>query len=176
MGRWIVIIWLVLGPAPLWADIYKCVSRDGIVRYSDQPCGEDASVITHTASVDDLIAMSRPYRRPFQDPNGISKDLRSHSKLIGDHIIPGGRYLHRDVGVGHKHRTVWTVTMAYKTVEHRPWRIRLTYHREKQSNGDLFWLTSISVFKWGKPATPPAMRRITRLHNTGPGAWVAPEP
>ena len=46
--RWVQ-IWLVVfwGLAPLTAvaEVYKCVSRYGIVNFSDQPCGADAQPV-----------------------------------------------------------------------------------------------------------------------------------
>lgn len=175
-NRWtiLVVLGVVLLPATVSADLYRCVSKEGVPIYSDQPCGGNAKTIAHSMRVDDWIALSRPYRQPRHDPNRISKDLRSHSKKIGDHIIPGGRYVSRSTGVGNDRRMVWIVELKYKTEEHHPWRIVITYTKKPEGSEYRLWLTSISVFKWGAPCTPPTMQQVTLLRQTGTGMWIAP--
>ncbi len=177
MTQWAaMLVWCtIFVPAMVTADTYRCVLKDGTLSFSDTPCGDNAETVAHEISIDQWIAQSRPYRQPHPDPNRISKDLRSHSKMICDHIVSGAPYKRQDIYVSNKDRKIWKVSMYYKTADFHPWRIEMIYTQNTEGRDNLLWLTSISVFKWEKPFTPFAMHHITRLRQTGPGIWRSPE-
>jgi len=50
MKRHIVLLVVLLGCAPLQAEIYKCTDAQGDTQYSDEPCGGNASVFVPRAA------------------------------------------------------------------------------------------------------------------------------
>jgi hypothetical protein len=50
MKRHIALLVVLLGCAPLQAEIYKCTDAQGETQYSDEPCGSNASVFVPRAA------------------------------------------------------------------------------------------------------------------------------
>jgi len=50
MKRHMVLLVVLLGCAPLQAEIYKCTDAQGDTQYSDEPCGGNASVFVPRAA------------------------------------------------------------------------------------------------------------------------------
>jgi hypothetical protein len=173
-GRVFLIIALLVFPAGSSADIYKCVTDNGAVKFSDQPCGKEHEVIGPSQSLDDLIALALPYRQPLADSNRITNDLLAHSKRIGTLMCPGLPLVRRGVHVKDEHRSEWDVNLEYADDGLPLWHIKFDYQKKTKIGGYEIWLKSITVFRWHKPFSPPPMERVTALKKVGPGEWVAP--
>jgi len=50
MKRHLALLVVLLGCAPLQAEIYKCTDAQGEMQYSDKPCGGNASVFVPSAA------------------------------------------------------------------------------------------------------------------------------
>ena len=172
-SRVFLIIALLVFPAGSPADIYKCVTDDGVVTFSDHPCGKENKVVIPGQSLDDLIALARPYRQPLADPNRITNDLFAHSERIGARICPGLPLVDREVQVKNERRSEWDVSLRYADDGLPAWHIRINYRKKTNIDGYEIWLRSITVLRWYKPFSPPAMEQATALKKIGPGEWVA---
>lgn len=176
MNRWgaILILALLVIPAGPFADIFKCVSDDGVVKFSDRPCGKDNNVLGARQSLDDLIALALPLRQPLPDPDRITGDLLAHSQAIGALMCPRLPLYHPYVQVEDERHSAWEVRLIYTDDGLPAWDIKIKYRKETKIDGYQLWLTSITVFRWNKPFSPPAMEQMTALKKIGPGEWVAP--
>ena len=169
-----LILALLVMPAGSFADIYKCVSDDGAVKFSDRPCGKEIEVLGPRQSLDDLIALARPLRQPLPDPDRITNDLLVHSQRIGALICPGLPLHLPQVHVKNDRRSEWEVSLTYTDDDLPAWQIKINYRKDTQIDGYTIWLKSICVFRWYKPFSPPTMKQMTALKKIGPGEWVVP--
>jgi hypothetical protein len=154
------------------ADIYKCVSDDGVVKFSDQPCGDNAEITFHFLSIDDLISLASPYEQPIKDPNRISNDLLIHSRKLGDRILPGKPFYGHHVQAKNDHHSQWEIHLRYAPKSLTDWQIIMDYEKKPTHDGYSLWLKSIVIKRWGKPYSPSTMKYIEKIRKIGPGAWV----
>ncbi|MBU2451757.1 MAG: DUF4124 domain-containing protein, partial [Proteobacteria bacterium] len=77
-----------------FADIYKCVSDDGVATFSDTPCSNKPELFLNikNLSIDDAIDLANPLTEFDVDSKTIDEDLLSHAKKLGKSILPDEQY------------------------------------------------------------------------------------
>jgi hypothetical protein len=157
-----------------FADVYKCVSEDGVVKFSDEPCGEDAELSFQTVSLnfDDVIGNASPYTdQPVAASKIDGNDFVAHARKIGKAILP------YEYNNSYENQTTpmspgWRIYLFFGPASNKKqYVIRMEYGRYPTSNGIYVWLNSISVKKDGKPFNPPAMSNVKKFKKMGTGRW-----
>jgi hypothetical protein len=164
------------------ADVYKCVSDDGVVTFSDQPCGEEAALVFQDTnlSVDEAIGNASPYTQPVPYSGDIDKDVLLHARKIGRSILPNENLESYDIskenmGIYY----TWKVFLSYVTPhkEHLWSRIELDYRGEPKGKGVFVQLKFISIKRadWFTPL--PTLKNVKKLKKHAHYGWhVIPQP
>ncbi len=169
---------IVLSPVQLWADIYRCVSDDGVVTYSDHPCGRDAKVIyrKYEMSVDD--AARRDIIKPGTDRSdmwAVEKDIKDHACQIARIIVPDQRlhyiYIKRDGKVEDEIPVDWRVTVPWGPEEDILNSSIEFYYRGKKNGRLNVWLHSLQTLSDRRPYDPLAMKDVRQFKKAGLGQW-----
>lgn len=169
---------IVLLPVSLFADIYRCVSDNGTVTYSDQPCGKNAEIFhpEYEMSVDD--AARRDILKPATDHASIwyvEKDIKDHARHIADVIIPNQQF--HDIYITRKGRERdeipidWQVTISCGPEADALYSQIKFYYRGKKKSIFSVWLESLKVFSDRQPYDPPAMKDVRRFKKISAGEW-----
>jgi Domain of unknown function (DUF4124) len=171
----VVIVFLSLG-ATAAADIYKCVSEDGVVKFSDEPCSKKAEVAfeTEELNVDAAIGNASPYPQiPIPASQFDTEDMMAHAKKIGRCIISGE---HNNTARFEKYPYRGDIT--YRVYLHfgppsDDWRytVKLTYEVKGRFEGTYVWLESIEVQKHREPYDPQSMSNVKTFKKMGVGKW-----
>jgi hypothetical protein len=171
-----LMILVVLLGATAYADIYKCVSEDGVVKFSDEPCSKKAEVAFKTGAqnFDAVIGNASPYPKlPIPLSRFDTDDVVAHAKKIGGSIITG-EYNNNVV----RRISPNPVTFEYYVELHfgpesekRRFEIHMLYRRDVRYNGTYVWLNSFQVYKKRKPYDPPAMAGVETFKKMGVGRW-----
>jgi hypothetical protein len=157
-----------------WADVYKCVSDDGIIKFSDEPCGENAEISFRTSNLnfDDVIGNASPYtEQPVAASKIDGNDFVAHAKKIAKAILP------YEYNNSYDNRTTpmspgWRIYLYFGPASNeKKFVIVMNYARYPTSNGIYVWLNSISVKKDGKPFDPDSMSDVTKYKKMGTGRW-----
>lgn len=165
---------LLLCAANAYGDIYKCVSSDGVVKFSDEPCSEKATVVFPSADrpFDEVIGNASPYPdQPVESYHMDDEVLERHARKIGRTIIPGETI--RSIKRTKIPMTPgWRATL-YLGPEHDSERfvINLEYLVNQKPEGAYIWLNGFRVRKQGKPYDPPAMANTKKFKKIGTGNW-----
>jgi hypothetical protein len=170
----VIVLLCLVGMAS--ADIYKCVSEDGVVKFSDEPCSRKAEVAFETEDLnfDEAIGNASPYPKlPVPESEFDTEDMVTFAKKIGRHIITGehnnSARLER-----YRNRQYWTnkVYLNFGPPSD-DWRYRVIMHYEvkKRFEGTFVWLDSIEVTKHGKPYDPPSMDPVKTFKKMSVGKW-----
>ena len=170
---------VTLFPGPSSAAVFKCIAEDGVVTFSDKPCGQNAAIAfpEYVMSVDDAAALD--IVGPFtnrKDIHSLRRDIEAHAAKIGSCILPHEtrNFLFADRAGGHPYnRDIdWKITLLYGPPRYeREWRIDV-YYKGRMNEEINVWLQTITVAKDGRPFSPPSMRDLKRLKQTGTGAWT----
>lgn len=166
-------------PACSCADIYRCTSDDGVVKFSDEPCGEKYEMMANAPSIDQLIAQARPYKQPFLDPDRITSDLIACSQKIADGILPDEHYRTYHVYEDEK-KTKFTIYLLYvpegfkanNPNKYRIYEVKIKYQKRSKDRDYELWLISMSIKLGRSPFSPHTMERVKSLKKTGPAEWV----
>ena len=167
-----------------FADIYKCVSDDGVVKYSDEPCGKQTEVILRTSnskgSLDDAMGVA-----PFSGRIGSRKDIINELRLQAINLVklilpeeeykgvkaqsffgsPGGVTFSALLGSPKKKKVMWDVSITYS----------IETGADKGGDYDInIRLKSITILKDGNPFSPASMNAVKRLNEISEGRWEAP--
>jgi hypothetical protein len=168
------VIVMLFFAVPAFADIYKCVSDDGVVTYSDQPCASDAEVAFETENLnfDDAIGNASPYTEQLVPASKIDgEDFVAHARKIGKYIFPyeyNNSYVNQTTPMSRG----WRILLYFGPENNkRNYRVALEYGRKPTNQGIYVWLNSISVKKDGKPFDPPSMVNVKTYKKMGTGRW-----
>jgi hypothetical protein len=160
----------------VYADVYKCVSDDGVVTFSDQPCGEKAALVFHNSklSVDEAIGNASLYTQPVTYSSDIDTDVLLHARKIGKSILPNDILKSYDVSTEHTEiYYTWKVFLSYVTPqkEHMWSRIVMTYRGEPKDQGIFVQLKYISIkrFDWFNPL--PTLKNVKKLKKDSHYGW-----
>lgn len=179
----LIMLVMLSSPACSDADLYKCISDDGIVKYSDQPCGKKFETITSSPTIDQLIASALPLQQPISDPDLIVGDLVACSKGISASILPKALFQYSNVNVNDKCSRYTIVLvyaseayLAYNPGRSRMYDIEIKFDKRKGDRHYELWLESISIKQDRRHFSPLAMEQVSNLKKLGPGRWVAHQP
>ncbi len=181
MGKiFLILAAIFLITATALADIYKCVSNEGIVTYSDEPCSPKSIIFRKTVSLDALIVSVCPYRQAVSNSDTLTNDLLEISNKIGGYIVPDKLFNSSSVSTYDDLLSInWEVRVDFdcgrKINESNCFRIRFIYKSKKQDKQKTVWLKSIDVILWGNPYDPPAMLNIKGMRKTNIGRWMPVE-
>jgi len=180
MKRILFCVAIIIISATVSADIYKCVSDDGVVTYSDEPCGPKSSVFGKTMSLNKLIASVCPYDQPVFNPDDLSNDLLEFSQKLGSYIVPDKIFNSSSVFSKEDPLSLnWNIHLSYdcgrKFNESGCISITLLYERKKLKKQKPLSLKSIVIKQWGNPYDPPAMMNVKKMRKTDIGIWITDE-
>lgn len=165
------------------ADIYKCVSEDGTVKYSDAPCSDNPQVAFETEeskTFDEIIGEGYPYPEMPLDPSLIkTEDIVAHAKKIGACIIPG-EYLN-DVRVRRatpprkskeKLSYSWDILLYFGPRDTKKYSIKFDYNPfPVKKKGLYIYLMSFVVRKEGSYFDPPSLHNARKFKRTDTGRY-----
>ena len=156
------------------ADIYKCVSEDGVTKYSDVPCAENAEVAFETASLnfDEVIGNASPYPKLPVPPSRVDvKDIIAHAKKIGSCIIPD-EYNNTTIDRSSPMMPVWRIELHFGPADdEKMYVVEMEYGRKGTNKGLFVWLHSFTVKKDLKLYDAPSMRNVKTFKKMGTGRW-----
>lgn len=156
------------------ADIYKCVSEDGVLTFSDEPCDSKAEVAfkTEEYDFDKAIGNGSPYPEQPVPPSKIwREDFKAHAKKIGKTILPY-EYNNSVVDKTSPLMPGWYIDLYFGSETNKKnYEISLHYGRNPSNKGVYVWLHSIVIKKDGKPYDPPSMVNVKTYKKMGSGRW-----
>ncbi len=165
---------LLLLIAQAHGNIYKCVSEDGVVKYSDVPCSDEATVAFESANrpFDEVIGNASPYpKEPVPTYEMDDQKMEQHARKIGQTIIAGEK-IHSTKRI----RAIMTPGWNYSLEigggkDEKTYGVILEYRINQTPDGAYVWLDTIKVKKHGKPFDPPTMANIQKFRKTATGEW-----
>jgi len=179
-----------------FANIYKCTSEDGIVMFSDTPCGTEAELAFYQPVADIDEALGVPIE-PFLTP----AHYNSHDEYITDQAKRVGRviltdqwfnyskltHVHgpslNDSRIPKKAKSIygsipgWVILLYYGPPnDPRKWSIEFRYDSKvrRDINGiskSVVLLRSIAIEKDGLPFTPDSMKDVNKFNQIKVGFW-----
>jgi hypothetical protein len=159
-----------------FANIYKCISDNGVVTFSDQPCGDQAAIVFHDTnlSVDEAIGNASPYTQPVTYSSDIDTDVILHARKIGRSILPYENLTSYDISTEHTVLSyTWKVFLSYVSpkYEHAWSRIEMDYIGEPKDGGIFVRLKYISIkrFDWYTPV--PTLKNVKKLKRDAHYGW-----
>jgi len=159
------------------ADIYKCVSNDGVTTYSDEPCGENSKKVFDTVeqTFDDIIGNGSPYDdQPVDSKKVFREDIIEHAKKIWRFIMPNKHsYLKKcETFDGRQGIAIHDIDL---TDSKKIYNVAMRYCCYYQGNGkDFVFLGAINIKKDGKPFDPSTMVNIKKYRKASIGVWEYP--
>lgn len=178
------------------ADIYKCVSDDGVISFSDRPCGNDAEIIIKQSlpSVDDAVGVEiEPYLKPYTSKT-YGEYITNQAKRISRSILPGQWFIASELirvygpspRGSHsfpKPKPIygttpgWVIILFYGPESNvKKWELKFQFVSLVRKDIDgiarsVVFLKSISIKNNGEPFTPPTMHHVKNLKRIGTGKW-----
>ena len=174
LGALAVLVLLSI-PVGSGADVYKCVSKDGIVKFSDQPCSPDAEVAfpTPDTSFDHVIGNGGVYPEPVPVDRFDIEDLTAHAKKIGKCIITGEQNntaFYR--GTPGQALLEWYIQLNFgPSYKKKKYVVRLTYKGASDGTSMYVWLDSFTVKKNGQLYDPSTVSGSKKYIKKGTGRW-----
>lgn len=172
MRKWIafLIAAMALAPGTVNATIYKCVSEDGVTRFSDSPCSTTAEVFIkdERMSIDEAVAQASPMADLTLSTPDIGAKLESHAKRFGKALFPSellqtskwsryelpGRY------------PKWEVKLYYgKKGKGYKWAVHIAYGVRDKDDVLRIWLHTVNVRLTGTNFDPPSMTSAAKIKN-----------
>lgn len=163
------------------ADVYKCILEDGAVKFSDEPCSNDAQVEFETDSsktFDELIGDGGyPYPEMPLAPNLIkTEDIVEHAKKIASRILPG-EYINSAKPMFHdtSHRLSFNskVIVYFGPEDTDTNRILMEYHhRHAKDEGYYVFLRRITIIKERRFFDPPSLSNVRTFTRRKKGIWT----
>ena len=175
-----------------FADIYKCVSDDGVVTFSDVPCGKNAkfafrdSNSAGSGTIDDFIGVVHPgpYNKNFYSVDSLSSDLKPQAINLGRRIFPNEQFswidarsqiYGQDKSGAAAAFIPFTLFFGSKDKETN-YSAVITYgfKTEKGSSKEkvVLWLQAIETQKNSKDFDPLSMRDVKKLKKISTGRWM----
>lgn len=172
---------LLIAAAGAYADIYKCVSKSGVVTFSDQPCGKPVEIISDAIlSVDEAIGNASPYAEPVPYSYSIRYDVMIHAKRVGQSIFPDGDLIAENISAEYRADSpVWTVFLSYgyKKYKYDYSKIELDYIGDKKNEKIFVRLTYIRIDRSDVDIPVPTLQGSNKVKKDTYNGWhVLAEP
>jgi len=109
-----------------YAEIFKCISEDGVSIFSDQPCGNNSKVLFQDDSnltIDAAIGNGSPFSKSVVYSNSMETDIKFHAKRIGQRIFPDNVLKSDDISESKSTLVyTWLVYLSYYSpTDRRVW-------------------------------------------------------
>ena len=160
-----------------FADIYKCVSDDGVVTFSDQPCSQKAEVLYDEEELvlDEIVDSGAPFSKLAMDASTVNEELLAHAKKMGKCLLPDEPYNTYSMDNREYRRNrypEWNIELNYGPPEKAAkWRIRLEYRIRHVDGIPRIWFTKILMRRWNYYEDPPVMQESQRLEKIRAGQY-----
>lgn len=159
-----------------WANVYRCVSDDGTVRYSDQPCGGDAELFIEEedCNLDVRIRRAYPFKELSVQSEDITDRLVSHAKKLGKCILPNETFKSFDVSEFNFRELdyTWNIKTGYGSREGRAdWSLTFHYAAHTKDGDQRIRMTAISVRLKHHHHNLPLLDNIPSLDRLEPGGY-----
>jgi hypothetical protein len=172
------LIVMILLAETSFANIYKCVSDNGVVTFSDEPCSKEAEVFINTPpvlSIDEGISLASPFTQLIIESNTINEDLVTHAKKIGKCILPEEHYKSYILRGGNRRARrypQWDISLKYGPPGNKSkWKITIEYRVKIKDDIPRIWLKTIYVFLWGRYYDPPSLSNAKKINRIRTGKW-----
>ena len=175
--------WSLLGIAFLtgmaWANVYRCVSHDGTVRFSDQPCAGDAELFIEekVCNIDDSIRRANPFPDLSFNTAGVNDRLVEHAKRLGKCILPDEPYVSYSVNERRLpgRYPSWEIDVNYGTKDGRnKWSVTFKYDVRPKNRIFRIWMHTIYVRLTGRHHDPPSLKTVASLTRLSRGQYQVP--
>lgn len=158
------------------ADIYKCVSEEGTLTFSDRPCGPQATVAIPKTdfTVDEAIGSGGPYPAPVKYAKTIGQDIMAHAKLVGKSIFPNEYLKASDITEQSKGGApYWTVVLYYvnREKEFNDSRIELNYSGDQEGDRIFVRLTYMRFHRFDWASTPGTLAHAKKVKRNSHYGW-----
>lgn len=159
-----------------WADVFRCVSDDGTVRYSDQPCAADAELFIEEegCNIDDSIRRAHPFKDLSVKSEDINDRLVAHAKKLGKCILPNMTFKSYNVSedsfrdVDH----TWDISVNYGNREGRAkWTLTFYYNAKLKDGDRRIRMTTIFVRSNHGRQNLPLLDNILSLNRWATGKY-----
>ena len=161
--------------AGAYAGIYKCVSENGVVTYSDHPCGKGEEVIPNIdLSVDEAIGNASPYAEPVSFSYSIRYDVLRHAKKVGKSLFPNAYLIEENIGAEYQPKSpVWTVFLSYgyRQYKYDYLKTELEYVGEKMGDKLFVRLKYIRINSSDLEIPMPALENSKKMEKDGHRGW-----
>lgn len=161
-----------------YSDVYRCRDANGVLTFSDAPCGKDAELAFKTGHrIAKIEARLLDFRAEFYSPPGIGEEIRADvqsqvrpiAKSIGGQLFPGKQFSHFDDNPDRMYSAKVYYTPADKHDEYTL-AVHFSFTRNTPPNYT-FKITFIRILKNGKPFSPDLMYNARRLKKLKYGNW-----
>jgi hypothetical protein len=180
----LLLIVLLIQPAA-YADIYKCTDANGVVKFSDRPCGDNAKVIVKGTADD----RSQPDEKDTNSSlssvmidGSLTKEqvyekLKAHSRSLGgqvfkDESFAGCRERPRVMSnsIFYNEVTCFWGSRSSKNFEN--YTMTIKYSRGVKPDGQLvFRPKEITYYYKNYPHDPESMKKIKNFRRAFHGTW-----
>ena len=156
----------------VYADIYKCTGEDGVVRFSDEPCGENSEFAFKSAGGIQLIEnalvdfhVSESGRNLTEKELNYISAIRKHARYVGGHIFHDLQLISE-----RKDTSSSRIALDYGSSNSTDrYTVTIYYDRNKNEDGILF--DKIIIEKNGRYFVPEIMAGTKRLKQYSTGWW-----
>ena len=159
-----------------WANVYRCVSDDGTVRYSDQPCAGDAELYIEetVCDLEDSLRRSSPIPGLDMYSADVIDRLVANAKKLGKCILPNEPYVsysadeHRLPGCN----PTWDIDVYYGLMDGRAkWFLTFQYAVRTQDGFSRIWIQRIITRLSDLYHDPPSLKSVGVLDREGQGIY-----
>lgn len=172
--RSLLSIMLLTGMA--WADVYRCVSDDGTVRFSDRPCSGDPELFIKEEGchIDDSIRRAKPFTDLTVQSENFNDRLVSHARKLGKCILPDETYVSYRVSEDRfrdQYHT-WVVRVNYENKGRKnKWRLTFTYDLQSKNGTKRICMSAIIVQLNRSFHDLPSLENIASLNQLSTGKY-----
>ncbi len=185
MIRFFLIFFMILFIHPAYADIYKCTDNNGVVTFSDEPCGNEARVVykgtrnsvSKEAGNDKDSVLSSVTIDGSLTKDQIYDQLKDHGRLLGRHIFKdesfaGFRKRPRNFGNKLKYNEITCYWGSRSSNNFKNYTMTIEYTRGIKPNGSLLFQPNKMTFYYkSQPHDPPSMKNMKNFKRLFHGTW-----
>jgi hypothetical protein len=180
----LLFIVLLIHPAA-YADIYKCTDDNGVVKFSDRPCGDNAKIIfegaaeglSQPAEKDTNSSLSSVMIDGSLTKEQVYEKLKAHSRSLGAQIFKDESF----AGCIERPRVMSNVTFynevtcfwgSRRLKNSENYTMTIEYSRGVKADGQLvFRPKQITFYYKNHPHDPESMKTIKNFRREFHGTW-----
>jgi hypothetical protein len=170
---------IILFTGMAWANVYRCVSDDGTVRFSDQPCAGDAELFIEeeACDIDDSIRRANPLPDLSFNTAGVNDRLAAHARKLGKCILPDEPYVSYNIDERRLpgRYPSWEINVNFGDKDGRAkWKVTFKYDVRSKNRIDRIWMHTIDVRLTGYRHDPPSLKSVASLTRLSRGEYQVP--